>query len=120
MGNNTSYFSEYNDYNEIQFIKSMKLNNPTVTIGMTKLGETIHLNNRYYKLYNTSYIGNNKIEYEFDNYIYLTVQKSNQIKNYIHVLNYSLCYDRTLELGSIMRYQLLDCTNFDKMLDLQL
>ncbi len=94
--------------------------NCMVKIGKTRLGDTICIGSKYYKLLEMNKKSENIIEYIFESYIYLTIQKTNEILKNLHVLNYCLSYEKTIELGTLHNYKILDCSYLDAIFDLQL
>ncbi len=100
MGVASSYLANAN-------INSINLNieriiSPTIYVGVSKLGETLKYNNNYYPLVNTIKY-NNKIQYEFDSKIFLTVErtedKHKDVNSYI--LAYEISQNNEKEIGKI-------------------
>ncbi len=76
--------------------------NPNIWIGVSKMGETIKINDNYYPLVKTIKYSN-KIDYEFDQNIFLTIEKTNEIDSKFNknILSYKINYGSKIEMGKL-------------------
>ncbi len=113
MGLTTSSFAT--NTNQVT-LRIERIISPTIYVGVSKLGETLKYNNNYYPLVNTIKY-NNKIQYEFDKKIFLTVEKTEDKHkdNNSYVLAYEISQNNEKEIGKIPLHYKSICMNTDNL-----